>query len=268
MSLSHHNTGVVTIEGLIGAGKSTLKAWLETECSLRNLHVVFVDEPVQTWQSIQDTDGTSILSRFYENPAAWAFSFQMMAYISRLHLLSEARRDNPHALIIAERSLSADRHVFAQMLHDSGDISTIDFAIYLKWFDYFAADFRPDMIIYVDTPCDLAIQRIARRSREGESAIDADYIARLKTYTDAWIAREQDIVTMVSSIASQTDGTPIEIPVADLGRVLMPDIVLRASRYAGASIATARAQDIPNCRNCNNFTSAWALDVATGSNTN
>ena len=154
------------------------------------------------------------------------------------------------------------------MLHDSGDISTIDFAIYLKWFDYFAAGFRPDMIIYVDTPCDLAIQRIERRSREGESAIDADYIARLKTYTDAWIAREGDIVTRVSSIGAQMDGTQTEIPVAELGRALMPEIVLRASFYAGASRATPHTHACPRSHKCTDLACAWELDMSTGSNAN
>lgn len=262
------SSGVVTIEGLIGAGKSTLKAWLEAECARQELPIVFVDEPVETWQSIVDENGVCVLTRFYEDPAKWAFSFQMMAYISRLHLLDSARKENPHALIVAERSLSADRHVFAQMLHDSGDISTIDFAIYLKWFDYFAAKFEPEMIIYLDTPVDLAIERIARRSRDGEAAIDAAYIERLKTYTDTWIDREHDIVTRVIPTCNM-GSSRIEVPVEVLGKAILPELVLRSSMYKhGDGTRYSNRLGCKQSINAGCLRSAWQLDASTGSTAN
>jgi deoxyadenosine/deoxycytidine kinase len=132
-------TGVVTVEGLIGAGKSSVKEALEVACAADGLDVVFVDEPVDTWAEFVDGDGVGILELFYQNQSRWAFSFQMMAYISRLERLATARRENPGKLIVAERSLAADHRTFAKMLHDSGDIGDIEFKIYQKWFSTFAA---------------------------------------------------------------------------------------------------------------------------------
>ena len=191
-------TGVVTIEGTIGAGKSTLKNRIEEMVAAGELGsseqppqaIVFVDEPVSVWDQFTDEDGVPILKRFYENPSQWAFSFQMMAYISRLAAFENARKAHPQALLVSERSLEADRRVFAQMLCDSGDINTIDFAIYTHWFDHFASQFKPDLIIYLRTPPEEAQMRIVNRARDGESPIDIAYLQRLEKYTDAWLCRK------------------------------------------------------------------------------
>ena len=85
---------------------------------------------------VKDENGKTILERYYEDQAGHAFTFQMMAYISRLNKLKEALAKN-YDVIIAERSLQTDRVVFAQMLKDDKKISVIEFAVYLKWFDTF-----------------------------------------------------------------------------------------------------------------------------------
>jgi deoxyadenosine/deoxycytidine kinase len=50
----------------------------------------FLEEPVDVWSSIQDKNGKNILEKYYADQTKYAFSFQMMAYISRLSLLRKA----------------------------------------------------------------------------------------------------------------------------------------------------------------------------------
>jgi deoxyadenosine/deoxycytidine kinase len=218
-------TGVVTIEGTIGAGKSTLKNRIEEMVAAGELGsskqpgmlppqaIVFVDEPVSVWDQFTDEDGVPILKRFYENPSQWAFSFQMMAYISRLAAFENARKAHPQALLVSERSLEADRRVFAQMLCDSGDINTIDFAIYTHWFDHFASQFKPDLIIYLRTPPEEAQMRVVNRARNGESPIDIAYLQRLEKYTDAWLTAEDSRNSCVVLQAFNEDGTAQDVDV-------------------------------------------------------
>ena len=81
---------IFSIEGNIGSGKSTLVNLLNKNIlSIDNKTVVFIQEPVDIWNSIKDKNGTTILEKFYENQEKYAFSFQMMAYISRIHILKE-----------------------------------------------------------------------------------------------------------------------------------------------------------------------------------
>ena len=87
--------------------------------NLNNPNVVFVQEPVDIWQTIKDKNGETILTKFYRSNEDYAFAFQMMAYISRLSLLKKTVLDNPGKIIITERCVETDKNVFAKMLYDS-----------------------------------------------------------------------------------------------------------------------------------------------------
>jgi deoxyadenosine/deoxycytidine kinase len=181
-----NNVLFVSIEGNIGSGKSTLLRNLREKYS-NDKKVVFVDEPVEDWESIQNEHGMPMLQLFYNDQKTHAFAFQMMAFISRLSKLKEAVGKNPGAIIITERSLYTDKMVFAQMLRDSNEILYEHHQIYLKWFDTFVSDFPVDKIIYVKTPPQICHERIAIRSRNGESVIPLDYLEKCHLYHNSMI---------------------------------------------------------------------------------
>lgn len=172
---------IISIEGNIGSGKSTLLENLKREFK-DNKNIIFLREPVDEWESIRDSTGTSMLEKFYADQDKYSFSFQMMAYISRLALLKKAAENDDNYVIITERSLYTDKYVFAQMLYDNGKIEDVNYQIYLKWFDTFAQDFPVDKIIYVNTSPEICYNRINKRSREGESKISLEYLHSCHKY--------------------------------------------------------------------------------------
>ena len=113
-----------------------------------NDSVHFLKEPVDDWNSIKDENGITILENFYNNQDKYSFSFQMMAYISRLALLKDALKEN-YKVIITERSVETDKYVFAQMLYDDKKIEKINYEIYVKWFDTFLKDIPDIDYIYI-----------------------------------------------------------------------------------------------------------------------
>jgi len=171
---------IVSIEGNIGSGKTTLLEYLKTQYKTKP--VVFVREPVDEWETIKDSEGNTMLQKFYADQEKYSFSFQMMAYISRLSLLKDTIENNPDAIIITERSLMTDRHVFAKMLYDSGKIEDVCYQIYNKWFDTFACELPIEGVIYVKTNPDICNKRILLRSRNGESSIPLSYLENCHTY--------------------------------------------------------------------------------------
>ena len=172
---------IVSLEGNIGGGKSTLLQKMREKYS-NSENVVFVDEPVSEWDSITDENGTPMLQLFYQDQQKHAFAFQMMAFISRLSKLKEAIEKNPTAIIITERSLYTDKMVFAEMLYRSKNISHEHYQIYLQWFQLFAKDYPVSKIIYVNTPPEICYERIAIRSRNGESTIPLEYLENCHYY--------------------------------------------------------------------------------------
>ncbi len=183
---------ILSVEGNIGAGKSTLIQYLKKNLtSAEDVPIVYVDEPVEEWASVCSTEGKTMLELFYADPKRYAFSFQMMAYISRLANLSEVVKNNPDSIIITERSLMTDYHVFAKMLHESNDITTEEYVIYCKWFHYFNT-YHISGIIYLNCSPEKALEHCVKRNRPGEN-LTLEYLQKLKEKHDAWMASENDI---------------------------------------------------------------------------
>ena len=122
---------IISVEGNIGSGKSTiLRALRACYPDIQGKPVVYLDEPVSQWEQIKSADGKNMIELFYANPSKYAFAFQMMAYISRLSLFKEAIRAHPNSIIITERCLLTDYHIFASMLYEQGSMLDEEFAIY------------------------------------------------------------------------------------------------------------------------------------------
>lgn len=178
---------IVSIEGNIGSGKSTLLANLR-EYYKDNINIVFLKEPVDEWEKIKDTNGLTILEKFYADQEKYSFSFQMMAYVSRLKVLRDALKTTPKTnaktILITERSLYTDKLVFAKMLYDDGKIEDVNYQIYLNWFDAFSEEFPVHKVIYVKTDAENCHNRIIKRSRDGEENISLDYLKNCSLYHD------------------------------------------------------------------------------------
>ena len=178
---------ITSIDGNIGSGKSTLMANLR-EHYKSNPNVVFLKEPVDEWAEIKDENGVTILEKFYEDSEKYAFSFQMMAYISRLKVLKDTikniKQSSKKTLLISERSLYTDKMVFAKMLYDSKKIEPINYQIYLNWFDTFSQEFPVHKVIYVKTEPEKCHSRILKRAREGENLIPLEYLKNCDVYHD------------------------------------------------------------------------------------
>jgi deoxyguanosine kinase len=128
------NIKIISIEGNIGSGKTTLLRNLRDKYSnnreYNGHHIMFLKEPVDEWEKMVDSDGNTMLQKFYANQEKYSFAFQMMAYISRLKILRDAikhieEQGYSKAIIFTERCLYTDKYVFAKMLYDQGKIEDV-----------------------------------------------------------------------------------------------------------------------------------------------
>ena len=176
-----HKASIISIEGNIGSGKSTLMA--ELRRAFAGLpHVVFLQEPVDDWNTVRDEDGRTMLEKFYGNQERYSFSFQMMAYISRLATIRAATRANPECVFISERCLHTDKYVFAKMLYDDNKIESVDYQIYNKWFDTFIDDFEVTNLVYIKATAEMCLERVTKRGRDGEGGIPLAYLQACGDY--------------------------------------------------------------------------------------
>jgi deoxyadenosine/deoxycytidine kinase len=191
--MSNSNFTIVSIEGNIGSGKTTLMTHLKEEYK-NNPQVIFLKEPVDEWSLITDENGTTILQKFYENPEKYSFAFQMMAYVSRLNVLRQAIKEldpSKKYVFITERSLNTDRCVFAKMLYETDKMEEVCYKIYLMWFNSFSQEFPVHKIVYVKVDPNVCHVRISKRARAGEANIALNYLERCDKYHE-YMMKEND----------------------------------------------------------------------------
>jgi deoxyadenosine/deoxycytidine kinase len=193
-------TRIISIEGNIGSGKSTLIRNLKNFVTDNPLYenVKFIQEPVDEWNLIKDENGTSIIVNFYSNQKEYAFSFQIMAYITRLRKLINNIELYPNCIHICERSLETDKYVFAKMLYDDKKIREIDWNIYNYWFNTFLEKVPTDLIIYVNTSTENCNTRILQRNRDGESSIPFEYLQSCHNYHNSWLSNTKIPVNTIN----------------------------------------------------------------------
>ena len=191
------STLILSLEGNIGVGKSTMLARIKEYIGdeINGRKVVFLEEPVAKWQEIKDDKGEDILTKFYKDQDKYAFPFQMMAYISRQAMLMKAVEDNPGSIIVSERCIHTDKHVFARMLCDDGKIEKINYAIYNEWFETFSQKHRYHGHIYLRASPEVCYARVQKRSRSGET-IPLEYLTRCHDGHDNWLTQSRNTILL------------------------------------------------------------------------
>jgi deoxyadenosine/deoxycytidine kinase len=186
---------VVAIEGLIGAGKSTMMNILRKKL---NEKAQFIDEPVDEWIAMRDENDKNLLETFYSDMKRWSYTFQNIAYITRMNRLADALNGDA-SLILMDRSLTGDKNTFTKMLQEDKRISKIEMEAYNKWCDFFQKYFGSNMKMkYVYLRCDpeVAFMRIQLRGRGEESAIPLDYLKRLHKAHEEWLLNDENVLVL------------------------------------------------------------------------
>jgi deoxyadenosine/deoxycytidine kinase len=191
---------IVSLDANVGAGKSTLLAAIQA--ALPDVEVVL--EPVGVWTSLKNAEGKSLLELFYEDKRRWAYTFQNCAILTRLRTIKDAIASTKKRIILTERSVLTDRHVFAEMLRASGDIDDLEWQLYMNWFDTFAADLPIRGVVYLTTGVGTSAERIVKRGRHGEEHIPLDYLSALDGQHKKWLAETDLPVLRISTEPGQS----------------------------------------------------------------
>jgi deoxyadenosine/deoxycytidine kinase len=168
---------VVAVAGTMGAGKSSLVAWL-------NQHFGMVPY-------FEPNDENPYLSDFYSDMRRWAFSSQLFFLVRRfeIHRALDRRVAEGSASLVQDRTIYEDAEIFAAHHHAIGNIDARDWGMYQDLYRTFVREIRPpDLMIYLRCPVATLARRIRRRGRTFERAIPRSYLAALEALYEAWLA--------------------------------------------------------------------------------
>lgn len=171
-----HVPVVIEVDGIIGVGKTTfIEEFLVPELVKRGFRVKVIKEPVDQWGEL--------LPLFYNDPKRYSYLFQTMAFHDRVCISQEMweKYKNEVDIFISERGLISDP-LFMKTLHNFGNVSDIEMDCYNKWWNMWRklVSYEPQMYIFITAQFSEIMERIKRRSREGESKVSEEYQLKLQ----------------------------------------------------------------------------------------
>ena len=151
----------IVVEGPIGVGKTSLA---------RRLAKSFDADLV-----LEQADENPFLERFYRNPKAGALPAQLFFLFQRARQLEDLlQQDMFAATRVGDYLLDKDR-LFARLTLDAQE-----YDLYEQVYSKLAISApNPDLVIYLQAPVDVLMDRIARRGIRYEQQIDRAYLEKL-----------------------------------------------------------------------------------------
>jgi deoxyadenosine/deoxycytidine kinase len=151
----------IVVEGPIGVGKTSLAKRLA--------------ETLEAEMVLEQDAQNPFLERFYKNQKAGALPAQLFFLFQRAQQLGTLKQQDLFApRRVADYLFEKDR-LFAGLTLDQAEM-----ALYDQVASRLAVDPpKPDLVVYLQAPAEILLQRIAKRGIAYESGIDAPYLTRL-----------------------------------------------------------------------------------------
>jgi deoxyguanosine kinase len=168
----------ITIEGNIGAGKTTLAHLLSKELNARLILEEFADNP--------------FLPKFYENQQQYAFPLELFFMAERYKQLKDLLQMKDMF-----RNVTISDYMFTKcLLFAKVNLAEDEFLLYQKLFDIIYPQLiQPDLLIYLHAPVSKLKENIRRRNRSYEQNIAPEYLFSLQeTYTQ--YIKQHNITTL------------------------------------------------------------------------
>lgn len=157
----------ITIEGNIGAGKTTLSNILAQKLNAKLILEEFADNP--------------FLPKFYEKPDQYAFPLELFFMAERYKQL----KDFLHTQDLFQEVTISDYLFTKCLLFAKVNLPSEEFRLYQKLFDIIHQQISfPNILIYLHAPVQKLQDNIKKRNRSYEQDIKDDYLFNLQeTYT-------------------------------------------------------------------------------------
>jgi deoxyadenosine/deoxycytidine kinase len=157
----------ITIEGNIGAGKTTLAGLLSNKLNARLVLEEFADNP--------------FLAKFYENPAQYAFSVELFFMAERFKQLKDLLSQQD-----LFQNVTVSDYLFTKcLLFAKVNLPVDEFRLFQRLFEMMQPQLlQPDLLIYLHAPVNKLQENIKKRNRSYEQNIKDDYLFEIQqTYT-------------------------------------------------------------------------------------
>lgn len=158
----------ISIEGNIGAGKTTLCELLKERMGSKLILEQFTDNP--------------FLPFFYENQERYAFPVELF-FMSERH--KQLQEDLAQGELFSDTIIS-DYYFIKTLLFAKSNLTNEEFRLFKRLFDVLNSTFiEPDLLVYIHRPIEELLASIQKRGRNMEQDISPDYLLKIQnSYLD------------------------------------------------------------------------------------
>lgn len=177
----HELPRYIAVEGPIGVGKTTLAKRLAQSFNYETL--------------LERAEENPFLERFYHNPKQHALATQLFFLFQRAQQMQQLRQDDMFEPVrVADFLIEKDR-LFARQ-----NLDTDEFQLYQNVYDHLTIDAPvPDLVIYLQAPVEVLMQRIQQRGIPAEMLIEERYLVNLiNAYTEFFHYYDRSTLLMVN----------------------------------------------------------------------
>ena len=159
--MSRTSLQFITIEGPIGVGKTSLARRVAESLGYELL--------------LEDAGENPFLERFYRDPVGAALPTQLYFLFQRARQIQEMRQSDLFAPVrVSDFLLEKDR-LFARLT-----LAADEYRLYEQVYETMAIDAPvPDLVVYLQAPVDVLVERVRARGINYEKKISAEYLTRL-----------------------------------------------------------------------------------------
>lgn len=191
--MKHH---FITIEGNIGAGKTTLSHLLAVHYNARLVLEEFAENP--------------FLAKFYEQPQQYAFPVELFFMAERYKQLKEM----VHNKDLFQHVTISDYLFTKCLLFAKVNLPEEEFRLYQKLFDIIHQQLLfPDIVIYLHAPVQRLQQNIRKRNRPYELNIPDEYLFNLQETYTSYIKQHNITTIFIDAANADFLGNPAHLQV-------------------------------------------------------
>ena len=198
----------IAVEGPIGVGKTSLTKRLAETFNYELL--------------LENAEENPFLDRFYQNPRQHALATQLFFLFQRAQQIVESRQSDLFEPVRVSDFLIDKDRLFAEL-----NLEKDEYDLYHKVYQHLVIDApKPDLVIYLQAPTEILLQRIQKRGIPSEQMIESEYLNQLnRAYTEFFhyysdskllivnsaeidlVANDEDYEQLVTYILSLPSGT-------------------------------------------------------------
>ncbi len=173
----------ISIEGNIGAGKTTLSKMLAEQFNCRLILEQFTDNP--------------FLPYFYDDPERYAFPLELFFMTERYKQMQTLL---PQQELFRDLTIS-DYFFTKTLLFARNNLQDEEFRMFQRLFQTLSASFpKPEMIVYLHRSVDKLMENIKRRGRDYENSITPVYLKKIQNVYFEYFRMETSIPVVIIDV--------------------------------------------------------------------